>query len=257
MKIGFLQFNVKFGDKDYNFKKVKELVENVNFDLLVLPELFNTGYPYSDDLNKLQEMKNSIPLLSENVSSSKSVTFLKSICNQKNSTIVAGIVENKSDKIYNSAVIVNSTGLIGVQRKIHLPPLEESIFTKGTEIKTFEVNNIKIGVAICFDTWFPEFCRKLMNEGCQILCHPANFGADWSLDIIRTRALENMFYTVTANRTGTHFRGESKIFDKLGNTLAFAEKKDCIKIVEIDPNDALNKETILCSNLYKHLEIYK
>lgn len=104
---------------------------------------------------------------------------------------------------------------------------------------------------ICFDWIFPEAARTLSLKGAQLLAHPANLVLPWCQGAMLTRSLENAVFTITANRVGEesgqgqtlHFTGRSQVTDPTGMCLAQAgEEETTIKIVEINPRRALNKQ---------------
>ena len=257
MKVGVYQFDIKIREVDNNLKKVKDNLKEIDADLVVLPELFTTGYLFSD--------KNDLRKYSENIPEGKSVKALEKIAKNNNIYIIGGLSEKEEDKIYNTAVLVGPEGYIGKYRKIHLTDFEKNIFDEGNEIKVFDIEGTKIGIAICFDTWFPELLRLMIKKGAQIICHPANFGGPYSLNIIKTRAMENMVYTVTSNRIGTEqgdgfdatFLGNSLVLDTMGEELIAMDDEEQIKIVDIDPNKAKLRKNIICNDLNYEMNKYK
>ena len=107
-----------------------------------------------------------------------------------------------------------------------------------------------MGIAICFDWFFPEAMRVLMLKGADIICHPSNLVLPFCQDAMITRSIENQLFTVTANRIGREIRGEndftftgkSQITSPLGEVLKKAkEDSEEIGIVEIDPTLARKK----------------
>ncbi|HMS32845.1 MAG TPA: nitrilase-related carbon-nitrogen hydrolase [Ignavibacteria bacterium] len=257
MKTGFLQFKPEFGNPEINTDRIKELISDAEFDLLVLPELANTGYLFTD--------KSELEELSEEIESSKFCDELKNICKEKNAYIVSGISERYKDKFYNSSVLVSPDGKIITYRKIHLFDREKLWFTPGDtplqvhEIDTAENGKVKIGMMICFDWIFPETARTLALKGAQIICHPSNLVMSYCQTAMFTRALENHVFTITANRTGTEkrgdkeltFTGESVIVNTRGKYLCRGGKDtEEICIAEIDPSEALSKNISDSNDLF-------
>lgn len=258
MKTGFLQFKPEFGKPDKNINRIKELISDIKFDLLVLPELANTGYLFTD--------KSELEELSEEISSSGFCHELLKICTDKNAYIVSGISERFENKFYNSSVLVCPDGKIFTYRKIHLFDREKLWFTPGDtplqvhEISIREHGKIKIGMMICFDWIFPETARTMALKGAQIICHPSNLVMSYCQTAMFTRALENHVFTVTANRTGTEiqngieltFTGESVVVNPRGKYLCRGGKDtEEIWIAEIDPNEALNKNITQSNDLFE------
>ncbi len=258
MKAGYYQFDVKYGDKDFNRGKVSETLKGLDFDLVVLPELFTTGYLF-DSKEKAAEMAEAIP-------GGETTRVLANLAHEKQGFIIGTIPEIDEGKLYNTAVIAGPDGFVGKQRKIHLPAVERKIFEKGTFLRTFDLNGVPVGVMTCYDGWFPEAARYLTLQGAKILCLPANFGGTMTLSIMRARAIENMVYTITANRIGVenspgitaHFRGESQVIDYNGEILIKADEGESVSIVDINPADS-RKEGLVGTfdALMEELEFYR
>lgn len=258
MKIGYLQFQPQFGKPDENISKIKKLISDKDFDLLVLPELSNSGYLFTDR-KELEE-------LSEVIEESKFCKALKYICSEKDSYIVSGICERDGNNFFNSSVLVCPDGKIFTYRKIHLFDEEKLWFTPGDRhLEVYEIDNkrsgkAKIGMMICFDWIFPETARTLALKGAQIICHPSNLVLSFCQRSMFTRAVENRVFTITANRTGKDvrdkkelsFTGESVIVNPKGEYLCRAGlDKEEVCIAEINPEDALNKNITVRNNLFE------
>ncbi len=256
MKIGYCQFRVEYKNIEANLNKIKEMLDNSGADLVVLPELCFSGYFFrsNEELFRYSNEPVQKSIISE----------LQKIARNNDLFIVAGIAEQEGEKLYNSAMVIGPEGYIGKHRKVNLT-VNEKIFDRGSRFDIIKIGNIKIGIVICFDCWFPESCRLLSIQGAQIICCPANFGGPLTPDVLKVRSLENKVFTVLANRTGfemigdeeEHFRGESQIIDYEGNILAKAGKEDCIKLVEIDPNESIRKDNIICDDMFSEMNMYK
>lgn len=103
MKIALLQFEPKFGNKEFNLKKIKEKIKNLKFDLLLLPELFSTGYSF---LNK-EELSE----YSEEVPGGETTNFLIEIAKKRNCYIAGGIAEKEKELFFNTAVLITDEEL--------------------------------------------------------------------------------------------------------------------------------------------------
>lgn len=262
MKIGYAQFNVKFGEVRKNIEKISELTEGKEFDLLVLPELANSGYKFSD-MKELEE-------LSEEAGKGEFSQFLLKLAKEKSASIIAGFCEreekNGETKFFNSSMLVTKSGEVKIYRKIHLYYDEKIWFTSGdTGLNVFEIEasskeKVKIGMMICFDWIFPESARTLALKGAQIICHPSNLVMPYCQRAMFTRALENCVFTITANRTGKdlkkdgeiEFTGGSIIYDVKGNLLSNSDeiKEECI-LTEIEVKKAENKNLNNKNNLFE------
>jgi len=243
MKIGFIQFNVQFGDKDQNLKTVERLMQQRDGDLWVLPELFNTGYLFASR-DELQQ-------LAEEVPHGKTTEALISLAQKSNSHIVAGLAEQEQGKFYNTAVYVNPHGFVGKYRKIHLFFEEKFLFQPGDlPFPVFDTGDGRIGLMLCFDWVFPEAARTLALKGADILCHPSNLVLPYCQKAMKTRCLENHVFAVTCNRIGTEqragkkltFTGGSQIVTIRGSVFTRAgAKKEAVGVMDIDPLRARHK----------------
>jgi len=247
MKISYLQFEPEFCNPDANINTINRLVENNEFDLLVIPELSNSGYLFTE--------KDELEKSSEYFGDGKFYSAIKEISETKNCFIVAGFCEKEGNNFYNSSMLICPDGRKHLYRKIHLFWDEYKWFTPGN--LTFEAveiegnfGKVKIGMMICFDWAFPEAARTLALNGTQIICHPSNLVLPYCQKAMYARAVENRVFIITCNRIGTEekennkltFTGNSVILDPQGNYLSTASiDKEELNIIEINPEDSLNK----------------
>jgi predicted amidohydrolase len=206
MKAGFIQFSPQFGKIEANIDQALSMMEMADADLLVLPELFNTGYNFVS----VKETAN----LAEEIPNGKTIKALCSIARKKKIYIVAGIAEIADGRLYNSAVLVSPSGYVATYRKIHLFNEEKLWFQPGTRgFDVYDIGQCKVGIMVCFDWYFPESARILALKGADIICHPSNLVLPYCQDSMVTRCLENKIYSITANRTGVEERnGKSFIY---------------------------------------------
>jgi len=185
IKAGFIQFNPILGDPNANTNSISKLLDQTaEADLIVIPELANSGYNF--------ESKEQAISLAEKIDSSPFVEFLIGKSKLLNLFIVSGINEIKNGKLYNSAVLVGPDGLIGKYRKIHLFMNEFDFFEKGNlGLPVFEIDNYKVGILICFDWIFPEVWRILALKGADIICHPSNLVLPYAQQAVPVHGLIN------------------------------------------------------------------
>ncbi|MHA1149955.1 MAG: nitrilase-related carbon-nitrogen hydrolase [Promethearchaeota archaeon] len=251
MKVGYVQNSPVFGEKEKNFKQIERVLHNIKADLIVLPELFATGYTFIDKEEALNLAETADGITSD---------FLKELSRKSSAIIIAGFAELSGDKIYNSAIILKEQKIMGVYRKIHLYYKEKLWFSPGNRaFEVFEIDSVKIGVMICFDWIFPESARSLSLLGADIIAHPANLVLPFCQKAMVTRCLENGVFAITANRIGTEERGDdifsftgaSQITSFNGDILASAPNNElAVDIVDIDVNNARNKSLNNINNLF-------
>ena len=244
IKVGFLQTQPEFGAVEANLSQAKSLWGERKSDLLVLPELFSTGYQFQS----LAEARS----LSETIPDGTTTRFLIDWSRDSGLTIVAGLAEQDGKTLYNSAVIVGPKGLIGKFRKAHIFDSENNFFQQGDlPFTVFDAGFAKIGIMICFDWRFPETARTLALQGADIIAHPSNLVLPHCPQAMITRCLENRVYAVTCDRVGTEnrapgdplkFIGQSQVVDPDGTVLVRAsEDQEEAHVVEIDLAKARNK----------------
>lgn len=244
MRVGYLQFDPVFGEVAHNLDVVTARLEQAEADLMVLPELFATGYQFVSQEEVFR--------LAEAVPDGPTTTRLAEIAARRGMTIVAGLAERAGTRCFNSAVVVGPQGFIGCYRKTHLFFEETLLFTPGDSgFQVWDIGHAKIGVMICFDWYYPEAARTLALQGAEIIAHPSNLVLPNCPDSMVTRCLENRVFSVTANRIGSEARGGkdrltfiglSEVVSPRGRILHRAPREgDDLTIVEIDPAEARNK----------------
>jgi len=244
MRVGYYQFRPLFGKMERNLQKVLKTLDNIDAELIVLPELAFTGYYF---MNK-EEACN----LSQDVTSSLIIDSLSTLCNENNFHVVSGFSEKYLGECFNSAVLIGPNGLEHVYRKLHLFNEEKNIFTPGDiPLQINHIGDVKIGIMVCFDWVFPEVTRTLALKGADIICHPSNLVLTWCQDTMITRCLENRVYAITANRFGVDkrpagelkFTGKSQIVAPGGKLLhRSVSQREELTILDINVSEARNKQ---------------
>ena len=251
MKVGFIQFTPVFGQIEANLAKAAALLQKVDAELVVLPELFSTGYLFTSQTEASR--------LAEEIPSGRTTAALAAIARQRQIHIVAGICEREGEQLFNTAVLLAPDGYVGRYRKIHLYQEEKRWFQPGDEgFKVFDIGLCRLGLMICFDWFFPEAARVLALQGAQVICHSANLVLPFCQAGMVTRCLENRIFAVTANRTGAEkrggkellFTGKSQITGPQGQILYSAgHAAEEVGSVEIDLREADDKHLNSYNNL--------
>ncbi|PAP77325.1 nitrilase-related carbon-nitrogen hydrolase [Rubrivirga marina] len=250
MIISCIQTGPTKGHTQANKDAVEERVLAADADLVVLPELFASGY-FFDSTEQAAALAESVP-------DGPTTHRLHSWARATGATIVAGLPERDGDALYNSAVVVTPNGWLGTYRKTHLFYEETLHFEPGADgFKVWTVTDrnrrsYRLGVMICFDWFFPESARTLALNGADVIAHPSNLVLPHCPTAMPIRALENGVFTATANRVGTEsngaesltFIGRSVICSPSADVLASApEAEEAVIRAEIDPHAA--RETAL------------
>jgi predicted amidohydrolase len=255
MRLGFVQTSPRVGETHANLEQAWELIGKVReADLVVLPELFHSGYA-------VRNRDEAEYLSITDGEKSDTLGMCLDACRTFGMTIVAGILEREGKILYNSAWLIGAEGVKAKYRKIHLFNLEKEIFAAGEKISPITLvkgkkRSARVGMMVCFDWIFPEGWGELAwgggaGKGAQIVAHPANLVIPEACPhSIRTRAMENRIFIVTAGRTGSEagpdgeieFVGGSRIVGPDGTILAAgADDRPGCDMVEINPEWADDK----------------
>lgn len=257
MKISVLQHEPAYLDVRSNLDRVESLLEGVDADLVVLPELFATGYFFRSHDDVLA--------VAEEAPGGVTVERLHGWARATGATFVAGMVERAGAKLFNSAVVVTPRGWLGTYRKVHLFYEEKTHFTPGDSgfrvwtVVDREGKAYRLGVMVCFDWYFPESARTLALAGADVIAHPSNLVRPDCPRAMPIRALENHVYTATANRVGAEgngretlrFIGRSVVCDPRGQVLASAgPEEEVVLSADIEPTAARERGLTAHNDLF-------
>ena len=167
--------------------------------------------------------------------------------------ICAGYSELAPEGLYASAICVSGDGVLGHQRKVHLPPAERFAYVPGDRFAAFDTPVGRLGMLLCYDKLFPEAARALALDGAEIVCSLSAWPVDRQrparriredrqtrhFDLCDTaRAVENQVFVVSANQTGRwgplRFLGSAKVVDPEGAVLARTGAREGLALAEVD-----------------------
>lgn len=249
MIVKYLQYAPTYLKGEQNLSRVEELLSGIDADLIVLPELFQSGYFFQSAAD--------LRSVAEPVPGGVTTQRVREWARQSGAVIVAGLAEEEGGNVYNSAVLVRPDGTTETYRKVHLFYEETTLFTPGDlgfgvfDVETRAGTPYRLGVMVCFDWYFPEAARTLALEGADVIAHPSNLVLPHCPDSMPVRARENHVFTVTANRYGREekegetlsFIGMSEICGPNGEILDRAGREETtVRGVEIDPHDARDRK---------------
>jgi predicted amidohydrolase len=259
MVVSSLQHNPAYLQPQSNLDHIEKRCPHLfDADLVVLPELFATGYFFrgSDEAASV----------AEDVPGGATTARLESWARESGATIVAGLVERSGNRLFNSAVVVTPRGWLGTYRKVHLFYQEKVHFAAGdVGFPVWTVTDragkaYRLGVMICFDWYFPEAARSLALAGADVIAHPSNLVRQDCPRSMPIRALENHVFTVTANRIGSEtsgdetltFTGRSLMCDPRGTVIASASPEDGALVLraEFNPLDARDRRITATNDLF-------
>ena len=167
--------------------------------------------------------------------------------------ICAGYSELAPEGLYASAICVSGDGVLGHQRKVHLPPAERFAYQPGDGFAAFDTPAGRLGMLLCYDKLFPEAARALALDGAEIVCSLSAWPVDRQRPARRirddrqtrhfdlcdvARAVENQVFVVAANQTGRwgplRFLGSAKVVDPDGAVLARTGAREGLAVAEAD-----------------------
>ncbi|MDC8002174.1 amidohydrolase [Aequorivita todarodis] len=210
-------------------------------DLIVLPEMFTTGF--SMNAKKLAEPNDG-----------DSLNWMISEARKHNCAITGSVIISENDKFYNRLFFVLPDGTYEKYDKKHTFTLakENETYTAGKERLIVNYKGWKICPLICYDLRFPVWSRN--TEDYDVLIYVANWPkvrtVAWDT-LLRARAIENMSYCVGVNRVGFdgndhEYVGHSAVYDVLGKQVSPSAFDEFIETV------TLSKEHIESNR--KHLQ---
>ena len=248
MTVAALQYDIQRGRPGANLAAAERLLDGLDADLVVLPELAASGYFFESTAQARD--------LSEPIPDGPTVRALQRWARETGMSFVAGVAERDGDTLYNSAVVVTPKGWLGTYRKTHLFYQETLHFAPGDSgfrvwtLTDRRGTSYRLGVMVCFDWLFPEAARTLALQGADVIAHPSNLVLPHCPQSMPLRALENGAFTITANRTGEEsvgdetlsFIGRSVICGPDASVLARADGRETRAIVaDLDPRRARDK----------------
>lgn len=236
LKVTLVQADQVWQDKEANFKNYTLLLEGVETDLILLPEMFQTGFSMSVDI------------LKEGFEQSASIQWLKELASKKNAAIYTSLIIEEKDNIYNRGVFVKPDGSITCydKRKAFGLAGEDQFFTAGQSETIVNYLGWNLQLQICYDLRFPEIVRNriLPNQyaAYDVILYVANWpskrASHWNM-LLNARAIENQCFVLGVNRVGIdnknhHYSGDSKLVSPLGEELKLINDIENIKTVVLE-----------------------
>src|SRR5688572_17647112 len=210
-------------------------------NIILIQELFET--PYFCKEHNPDYFKVALP-----IEENPAVRRFRELARELNVVLPVSVFERAGNVFYNSVAIVDAGGaLLGTYRKTHIPESpgyhEKFYFSPGdTGFKVWRTRFGAVGVAICWDQWFPETARAMALLGAEMLFFPTAIGSepqDLSIDsrdhwqrTMQGHAAANVMPVVASNRIGTEhgdrwavtYYGSSFITDHTGAIVTQADR---------------------------------
>ena len=268
MKVALIQMESKVGAIVENVATGMRLIDRAavqGADVALLPEYWSTGFfPASRDYQKYDLAA---------PDDGEAMSAVRDKAKQHGMHIVATIFERDgSDLCYDCSMLVAPDGgIIGKYRKTHIGGerhlligdrvvtdlgIESIYFRTGSRYPVFRIGEWRVGIMLCYDTYFPEAARCLAVAGAEAILAP--FGISdtkktiWK-ELLATRAFENIVYIAAANNIGfvpapdmdVIMGGRSIAFDPLGECVAEAgPDREEVLLVELDRDHLLSSRRL-------------
>ena len=238
LKTALIQADLIWEKPAENRNHFKEKINKLplGIDLIILPEMFSTGFTMN-----AQHLAETM--------TGDTIIWMPDVANKKQAAIVGSIIikepcldADKDYNYYNRLLFVHPSGKIDFYDKKHLFTLarEHKVFSAGKDIVLIHYKDWKICSLICYDLRFPVWARNTHNY--DLLLYVANWPTPrieaWNA-LLKARAIENMSYTIGVNRIGTdangyEYSGDSAAYDMLGKCLTKNTTKEVSLIIELD-----------------------
>jgi len=247
VRVAVQQFVPEFGQVQANRDRLVASLEAApaagKIDLAVLPELIVTGYAFGSRA-ELETFAETVP--------GPTTEAVQAAARRLDAHVIIGLAERDGERVYNAAALIGPDGVLGTYRKVHLFADERTIFDAGQEPwPVFRVDDVPVGLMICFDWIYPEAARSLALAGARVIALPANLVLPHCQAAMVTRSIENRVFSVIANRGGEdrregrepiRFTGGSRIIGPDGEVLVECDRdEEAVRTVEIAPGLAASK----------------
>ena len=218
LKITIIQSELHWENVEENLAMFAKKIEAINeqTDIVVLPEMFTTGF--SMESVKLAEKMDG-----------KSVKWMKQLAVKKNVVVTGSLIIEEEGNYYNRLIWAQPDETILTYDKRHLFRMaeEDKHFTAGEDRLIVEWKGWKICPLICYDLRFPVWSRNSL-PAFDCLIYIANWPEarkePWN-KLLEARAIENQVYVVGVNRVGVDgkeisYSGNSAVIDPKGNAIS-------------------------------------
>ncbi|RED46650.1 putative amidohydrolase [Winogradskyella eximia] len=232
IRVAIIQTDLVWENPEENRRLLEAKINTISteVDLIVLPEMFTSGFTMNPDA------------VAETMEG-KTIAWLKDITKAKQMAIMGSLVVSENNNFYNRMVCVEPSGTITTYDKRHTFTLagEHNVYTAGTEKVLFNYKGWRICPLVCYDLRFPVWARNV--EDYDLLIYVANWPKvridAWDT-LLKARAIENMTYCIGVNRVGLdgnnfEYSGHSAAYDVLGNRIdTLSENEEAIQIVTLE-----------------------
>lgn len=239
LRVTLVQANQIWENKAANFENYHRLLQGVSTDLILLPEMFSTGFT----MNALE--------MAEDFNQSESLEWLRTLAKEKNAAVYTSLIMTENSLFFNRGVFVmpDNQYFVYDKRKAFSLAGENEIYQSGTNETIVAYWGWNIQLQICYDLRFPEIVRNRItsnqNPLYDVILYVANWpekrNSHWKC-LLRARAIENQSYVLGVNRVGTDdsglsYTGDSVVVNPLGETCELETQKEMVKTFVIKKSE--------------------
>jgi len=239
IRIATVICNAPVGDKRLNLDRVKQWVRTARehkAEIICFPEMNITGYDICPSVTAAVE---SIP--------GPITRTLAQLAISEKIIILAGMAEKDTQgRLFVTHLVVQPNRPMGVYRKLHLAPPEQSVFTQGDTVAVFKMKGFCFGVQLCYDAHFPELAAQMALRGADAIFipHASPRGtSDEKLESwmrhLTARAFDNALFIIACNQTGANgagltFPGIAIVLDPSGHIInKYTHVKEGLLVTEL------------------------
>ena len=229
MNVSIVQLDITAKNTKANFVKIEALLADCTSDLVVLPEMFSTGY-FTDDTTLAQPMNGEI------------ISWMLDYSQRHSTAICGSLLCLENGELFNRFVMVSQGEILGHYDKAHLFSManENVHFTPGNTKVDMVLNGFKIRPIICYDLRFPysSFNDSEYDILINVASWPSQRIGHWDA-LLRARAIENQAYVIGCNRVGeqihsedkkSHYPGHSGVYGPDGERLVHSVKEEVLTL---------------------------
>jgi predicted amidohydrolase len=237
LKTLMVQAQIRWKEPERNRAHLQSLVERSpgEFDLVVFPETFSTGFLGDNDLPQ-EDMHG------------PTVQWMQNLAREYGAAVAGSLVIEENGQRFNRMLFAAPDGQVETYDKRHLFAFggENRRYTAGTSRAVVNFQGWRICLQVCYDLRFPVWCRNRNDYDLMLLVAnwPAKRVHHW-LSLLEARAIENQSWVIGLNRVGKdgndiQYPGRSVAFDPLGATTADLGDQECTHLLTLDL-DLLNQ----------------
>ncbi|MEE4246145.1 MAG: nitrilase-related carbon-nitrogen hydrolase [Kangiellaceae bacterium] len=214
VKLAAIQFSPVWQRPTENIAIIEGLLASHQVDVIVLPEMFNTGFALNDSMAESMN--------------GPTIQWMKNLAAERHAAITGSLKVSDGNKIFNRLCWVMPDGEVTYYDKRHLYGKEDTVISAGNQRVMVEFKGVRFLLQTCYDLRFPVFSRNCGDYDVMInvASWPVPRIHHWDA-LLTARAIENLSYVVGVNRTGSdengwQFSGHSQIVGPAGEALARA-----------------------------------